>query len=444
MVQGASIKTLCAILVLIATYAMHNAAELDQTARWLLFDNNNTTTQLQTTTDTDFSFDTLTFNSSFYSTTHCVGETFHETTGWMFRSCQFRNLCWNNTSKNFILYPSPEQAVLQQFLDNNNNSIITTSISTMARDKTVSLGVLTDNYVSDEHELRWFPRISYDRANAPRIQRIHNAVVAIVSVSGARDVTAILLRDLFPLFTLVSMFGFQDRPLGVVLLQMKKSNNRAREECLSLLQTYLPLIKAKLLTNDTMTTTDTTDFTIACAKYAVAGLGGTMYGRHQSSQTDLKQTTHNAGMSSLLWSFRQYMIHNLSRNNNHVHQLSRNVQLGGPYQVTIFDSPDLDVASINNRADVVVKFYDASLFETTNLLEQVAIVAASTFLLFADCNSGAVGMALFLPRDAYLLCATEPRQDLLLNAGYFQLQVLSTTGIVDWIYKELDRIQSYE
>ena len=53
-----------------------------------------------------------------YSSVHCVGENFRpDNTSWMVRSCEFRNLCFDMSANEFVLFQSPHEQRLQQRLD---------------------------------------------------------------------------------------------------------------------------------------------------------------------------------------------------------------------------------------------------------------------------------------------------------------------------------------
>jgi hypothetical protein len=47
---------------------------------------------------------------------HCVGENY-QPDSWMYRSCQFRNLCWDTETHEFLLFPSPEELALLEQLE---------------------------------------------------------------------------------------------------------------------------------------------------------------------------------------------------------------------------------------------------------------------------------------------------------------------------------------
>ena len=55
---------------------------------------------------------TFVSSHSFSSSVHCVGKTFTETS-WAHESCEFRNICWDRSSKDFVLYRTSGHAEAQ-------------------------------------------------------------------------------------------------------------------------------------------------------------------------------------------------------------------------------------------------------------------------------------------------------------------------------------------
>jgi hypothetical protein len=127
-----------------------------------------------------------------HSSSHCVSETFLER-GWIHRSCEFRNLCFDLTTRDFVLFQSPADRELGENLRAMNDAAVSIinkvsralplSFSspltpppppqkpenvplffspTTTSDKTVAIGGVNPRWTwKDEGipRLKWFPRI---------------------------------------------------------------------------------------------------------------------------------------------------------------------------------------------------------------------------------------------------------------------------------------------
>jgi hypothetical protein len=56
------------------------------------------------------------------SVVHCVGDNFLPNSAWMYRSCQYRNVCYNTQQKEFVVYPSSSQKDLGTVVQKWQNS----------------------------------------------------------------------------------------------------------------------------------------------------------------------------------------------------------------------------------------------------------------------------------------------------------------------------------
>lgn len=103
------------------------------------------------------------------STIHCVGDTFTDK-AWVHRSCEFTNICFDRTEKDFVLF-KPDNMEVPVHQDGGDIS------SSSSYDLSLSLGGVNPRWNFEKEttpHMRWFPRISespllenYDRVDAP-------------------------------------------------------------------------------------------------------------------------------------------------------------------------------------------------------------------------------------------------------------------------------------
>jgi hypothetical protein len=88
------------------------------------------------------------------SSVHCIGDMYGEQS-FIYRSCAFRNLCFNVTSKNFVLIESNQTKKIQQLLKKIPHPV---SLSTNW-DTSLALSPVNKEYWSPEDydRVKWFP-----------------------------------------------------------------------------------------------------------------------------------------------------------------------------------------------------------------------------------------------------------------------------------------------
>lgn len=88
------------------------------------------------------------------STVSCVGENY-QTDAWMFRSCQFRHLCFDIEEQEFVLFQSPEE---RQWMQHPRDDTLIGSSSHM--NVTLALGGLNPKWTKQAWpKLEWFPKV---------------------------------------------------------------------------------------------------------------------------------------------------------------------------------------------------------------------------------------------------------------------------------------------
>jgi hypothetical protein len=249
-----------------------------------------------------------------------VGDNFFPN-AWALKSCQFENLCWSanpQADEAFTLYPTTPQRNI-------------TSLSPYARSSTdfegqhVSVSALLPSWMAEQRH-RWFPTLVAD-ASSGEDEGYYELPASVVWIPMAFDPaflqgpSSILFDILLPIYTLVTLFGVEDRQIFLTPVHQASScfvpstttnaSTTAVASCYPQeLQPYLELLNLVTLP---VLSTATQQPPRICARRAVAGLGALAdHGhkkRHGERAADY-QTSQNVGKGALLWDFRRYLLRN--------------------------------------------------------------------------------------------------------------------------------------
>jgi hypothetical protein len=182
--------------------------------------------------------------AAFASTVQCVGENFNARDAWMYRSCEFSNLCFDTVEHDFVYVVTEEQQSLQQRLHEYNvnteqarqktqdydlKNPVTVATSFNYNHSAMSLGGLNPNWQEKRDQaieegetehlsaglaaLKWFPRtLSQEefRQLSPEGHYMlpNNAVLIPFHSFGGMNVGHLLWDDFLPLYNLLSIFGY--------------------------------------------------------------------------------------------------------------------------------------------------------------------------------------------------------------------------------------------
>jgi hypothetical protein len=307
-------------------------------------------------------FHDLTKNASYhsrpYTTIHCVGENYQGVdAAWMQRSCHFRFLCFNVSSKEFEVYSRPVDTPLQRFVDRQHpllmdmtSSVIhDQSLSSNSPDNSninsVSLGGIRPEWLQDhtynnnnnnnssnnnnqQHSLKWFPKVVTSPPPDQYYALEDGVVLAPFHSMGGWDPSRLLWDDFFPIYNLLHMFQLIDnvnsrfpyeshsfnKPLLMRMVlpssPLKGScdddqDDRSwRQQCMDIINKYHHLLIAH---DDDMTRITTTQLdatlrlkddvdrrsNLVCAKDGVAGLAPLTISGNKNRGKTKAQTTSN-------------------------------------------------------------------------------------------------------------------------------------------------------
>eukprot|EP00934_Nitzschia_sp_Nitz4_P003570 Nitzschia sp. Nitz4//scaffold69_size99277//72167//73774//NITZ4_004643-RA/size99277-processed-gene-0.25-mRNA-1//1//CDS//3329556745//3560//frame0 len=352
---------------------------------------------------------------------HCIGENYQKETNWKQRSCHFKFMCFNMTSRQFQVYQRPRD---QRF---RSGAVLTknfdVSQSVIHPNTTVSIGGINPKW--GRHgvpRLEWFPTIMSDPP--AEFYALPESVVMVPfhSLAGWNPGHAVW-DDFLPIFTLAYLFQFHTSDYELLPLRMILEGEKlwascdfdARsEECNRMLRKFWPLLNnystpAEQPTVELKLRSGLQPRTeLVCAKNALAGVGAlTDHGwekLHGWHEEDYK-TTHNHGRGGVIWKFRSFCMQHLGIS---------------PFTLTTPKAPFNIVFSVGSSS-VEARKLDFALHESLlqrkfkpeqatvrsvtlkdlTLRDQVQL-ASETTIFVTGCGGGAV-TATFLPRGSTLI-----------------------------------------
>lgn len=294
-----------------------------------------------------------------HSLVHCVGDNFLPKTAWMYRSCQYRNLCWDGIEWT-LAFPStplssPPTSNEHDYPDDDNayndfwsSGFSRTSSSHQEDYLTVSL-LGTKPFWVRKNKNAWHPkvvllsdqnkpsndtaittrnRIEFDRliarSNEQRQQQQYVVPIMIPPSSSSRTTMSLLMETLLPLYNLLAMFGWQEESVSVhVLNQEEEEQEQPQQECHhrgktmncsdSLhLEDWMGYQRLRFDDDGNNKQKRTTPF---CAKYGAAGMGmltaNGLSKRGHRKKDYTTQSIRNSGRGPLFWKFTRHVLRRL-------------------------------------------------------------------------------------------------------------------------------------
>lgn len=387
-------------------------------------------------------------STTYASTVHCVGGNFQHD-AWMYRSCQFQNLCLDTSTHEFLFFPSHEELALRQQLDKLLRSDLITISSVVAtaahhndRDDelptsqittTLSLGTIytPPGPQSDILSKRWFPKVITD----PAVQRdllsrgYYQLPADTVLFPFQPSPTKLLAwNDIFSIYTVLSMFGLDHkRP---VLIQHK--NTESTQDAFP--TSFLSVLGIQLSSLGSRPKDDNSTLPIilsrgrapksklVCANYGAAGLGmiaSTPFRPHNEDNNNNNEpiiSTHWVSRGASLSAFRAYMLKNLGLSS--VPRSDSSSSSSAPLAITVVwddesaarvthkDRPTKE--QIHNQLELslpdgtVVRVVDAASNNNLTLFKKLAHLAATSmvYITHVGANPETLAAATFLPHGA--------------------------------------------
>ena len=267
------------------------------------------------------------YDDGWHSTVHCIGDNFSPD-AWKYKSCHFKNLCFDLKNQSFVLFTSPEQRALENVFNSTNLKSFSASSS---YNTTVSLGGINPKWNEDAERLRWFPQLrSVEEVKDSGYYVFSSDVVFVPfhSLAGYNP-GHLVWDDFLPIYNLLSMFHLLEKNLVLMRYKLKleltlwagcDSNNSQTLQCKTMLKKFLPLMGQQF---ETMTTQENVNMKLkagvmesnyVCSKDGAAGLGMlTDHGKklHGWVKKDY-EFMQNLGRGTLLYDFRKWTMENIN------------------------------------------------------------------------------------------------------------------------------------
>lgn len=377
---------------------------------------------------------------------HCLGENF-QPNAWMYRSCQFENLCFNLNKKTFVLHPSEDQLKLESQL--HDQTFLSSKVEDMIS------GGQHPQWLRKQRG-KWQPEVQPNGNSTKSYYAFSEDTVWISFYPWGGCNPGHLLWDSFlPIYTLLEMFDLKDKELFLTEMFQRKG------DCPELMNQFAPMMGMKRKPQKTKDLNFTTannkpqSSNMVCVRHSASGMGwltdnGLSY--HGTRGRDFN-TPHNIGRAANLAGFRQYLLGNIGLGNANMIQK--------PYRVTfsILSSRDEDrrftfdtqVKAMKAALPPDVEIQSIAMWNYT-VREQIEIAARST--VYISVNGGGTNTAFFMPKGASLILygKQNERMDFDLFNNYAQLRThwltLShkendTDFLVSLVREELQSIEAF-
>lgn len=305
-----------------------------------------------------------------YSMIHCVGENYQENENWKQRSCQFRFLCYNIDTNQFLVYQRLEDPLLHEWVTTRHPFVDLSETYILPERSLISIGSIDDenndgtimkgegNQMTSNlkhYRQKWFPKIISEPPE--QFYVLPDDVIFIPFFSSYEkklDLRRLIWDDFLSMFTLMHMYQMDGRKvLPLRYTNHVKSSKEEEEEedrddnfiytrcdntdklniCKETFSKYWPLmgnntdtqiishldVQFKFLDGNH----DNRDkkSNLVCSKDALAGFGPvTDHGTikvHGSDVIDDEQT-QNHGRGGLIWRFRRFMLQKLGIMENEI------------------------------------------------------------------------------------------------------------------------------
>ena len=349
-----------------------------------------------------------------HSEVRCIGDNFQKT-AWYYRSCLFRNMCYDLKAKEFVIYTD------QKRLERNDMYI-----SSSPFNKTVAGGGQPAGWFLIAARGEFSPTIRTTHVEG--FYQLTPDVVWLPYFPQSACNPGHLVWDTFlPLYILMEVFDI--RSLKPLLFQMShpaESNDREYLDshmCPETLEKFLPLMGVFNLSKVSNESFIDASFVgerksdLICSPISATGVG--MYTDHGLNQHGQKvrdyELPHNVGRALLLRRFRQFALHNalipdIGIQANKTFTVTFSVSSStAPQRNTHFTKQIKavhDAFAITALTDVSIK---AVALRKLTLQEQISLCTQSA--VFVTAGGGGTVTATFLPKGATLIIFYHEREE---------------------------------
>lgn len=339
-----------------------------------------------------------TISPTFASTVHCVGENYGPD-AWMYRSCQFRNLCIDATTSEFYLFPATEEVALFDELNRkwqHRDWYTVSSISIHKQD--VSLGTVYDPWSLSNQ--KWFPNVITEEVERKKIfakgyYELSNS--AILFPFHPSDTKTLLWNDLFAIYQVLSIFGLEQKEIALLPFPLTDMEPFVT----AMLTQFSSATPGSLESTTGLLNTKNVKSSLVCSHSSVAGLAMIALTRQRTdiASERMEILTHAIGRGASQTFFRSFL---------HQRFNVKSLDIKTKYFTLAAEAlTDTNIASLQKTFS---KRYNVQSIEmnTHDLSEQVQAVANSAvYVTQLTCPSCVIIAATLLPRGSILVILDE-------------------------------------
>jgi hypothetical protein len=294
-----------------------------------------------------------------YSRVHCVGDTFLPN-AWVYRSCQYQNLCWSSQFNDWVLVTSPPQQALEQKWNQrfslndvdigHRGHAYPRSSSSVNESRLLLSTIGMTQSRREQPNYRWNPKILHFAGHDSTAMSMDGGpstattepyvdsksyehrfmsgdmVIIPISVADITSTMSLVMETLFSVYNLVNMFGLQNKKVMLHVLNNNTNDPKrwddCNRDCSDLLEQGVnwmgydiwthpgPPSTPTIRSGENSTQDDAMKSILFCAPNAASGLG--MLTANGLSSRGLMaqdlQLSNNVGRGGLFWKFRNHIL----------------------------------------------------------------------------------------------------------------------------------------
>jgi hypothetical protein len=320
-------------------------------------------------------------SDSKHTLVHCVGENFLEASSWQFKSCHYRNLCYE--SGEWTIHPSWSQLQLEE--DNVWSS-------TRLKQNISTIGLRPQWIRRKQH--RWSPKIREQAFRNTNKKLFPDIVVLVISMPPFQSVLELFMHTLLPLYNLMEIFAL---PQGKSIFVHVLNSNEIDTKLLNLGLDWMGY--SRFVPPSPNATTS------LCVSHVASGIGmltvtGLTRRGHVADDYEAVKL-RNVGRGPLFERFRNYICQTLDIDKSPT-TASSTMRLALPKSHFLFSSL---MQELQNSIPPPWSVHEADL---SNPASAMAIAASTNVWVALANNDTFTWPALFLPRDSHLILLYDP------------------------------------
>jgi Glycosyltransferase 61 len=355
-------------------------------------------------------------NSSPKTTIHCVGENFDNQRSWLFRSCEFKTLCYDLDQRDIVMYIDPPDDIPETWWSSTQVHPTRATVAGGSQPKTWFLKPPQSSSGPITPIGQFRPRVgnppsNYYRFNATLLPFYRHP-------TSYRNPGHLLWDDFLSIYTLLDIYDRVDDRL--FLAQMRRAKTETFSEPIppfDIIEKFLPLMgnygynldifqDYDLQIEHPKFKNDETERVI-CADHGLLGSG--MFSDHGESRwhgqwKSDRVLPHNIGRGGLFRRYRSFLMKNVG-----ISSQQRTIQRK-PYRivVSISSSTKADRANVSFTSQIQALSQleprveiQAVQMSKLSLIEQIELTSTAAF--YVSMTGGGTATAMFLPKGAHLI-----------------------------------------